>query len=242
MSPSKFLLFIIIKKKYILWFKLVPFAVNSQSCCFYWKNMLTFAVKMKKDKPEYEAIRQMVEDVTGQKIQTPKDFDLLALRIHDRTNILLSVSTLKRFWGYVAKNDETRGEMRKSSLNALAIYVGFADWEAFCNRQKTDNANDGSNFFYGHKQTTTDHMQPGDTLIVMWKPNRMISLRYSGNDVWMVTESRNSKLSVGDTFKCHVFVEHQPLVLVDLVHDGLPPCGYICGKNGGITFQTPKGQ
>ncbi len=203
--------------------------------------MLTFAVKMKIDKPEYEDIRRMVEEVTGQKIQTPKDFNLLALRIYDRTNILLSVSTLKRFWGYVAKNDDTRGEMRKSSLNALAAYVGFVDWDAFCNRKNSDSIKeDTSNFFYGHKQISTDKMQPGDTLIVMWKPDRMISLRYSGNDDWMVTESRNSKLSVGDTFKCHVFVEHQPLVLVDLVHEGLPPCGYICGKDGGITFQKPK--
>lgn len=195
---------------------------------------------MKKDKPEYEDIRCMVEDVTGRKMKTPKDFDLLVLRIYDRTNILLSVSTLKRFWGYVAKNDETRGEMRKSSLNALAAYVGFSDWDSFCNRKDNNEAIDSSNFFYGHKQITTEQLQPGDTLIVMWKPDRMISLRYSGNDVWIVIESRSSKLSVGDTFKCHIFVEHQPLVLVDLVHEGLPPCGYICGKNGGISFHKSK--
>ena len=195
--------------------------------------------QMKKDKPEYEDIRHMVEDVTGHKMQTPKDFDLLSLRIYDRTNILLSVSTLKRFWGYVAKNDETRGEMRKSNLNALAAYVGFADWDAFCNRKVTDDAKESSNLFYGHKQTTADHFQPGETMVVMWKPDRCITIRYSGNDIWMVTECKNSKLSAGDTFKCHIFVENQPLVLVDLVHEGMPPCGCVCGKDGGIVFQIP---
>ncbi len=195
---------------------------------------------MRKDKPEYDDIRRIVEEVTGRKIQTPKDFDFLALRIYDRTNTPLSVSTLKRFWGYVAKDDEARGEMRKSTLNALAAYVGFVNWEAFCNRDVSDDAKETSNLFYGHKQMTTDRLQPGETMIVMWKPNRSIALRYSGNDVWMVTECKNSKLSVGDTFKCHVFIEHQPLVLVDLVHEGMPPCGYVCGKDGGIVFQTPN--
>lgn len=195
--------------------------------------------RMKKDKPEYEDIRHMVEDVTGRKMQTPKDFDLLAFRIYDRTNLLLSVSTLKRFWGYVAKNDETRGEMSKSSLNVLAAYVGFADWDVFCNRRVTDDAKDASNLFYGLKRTTADRFLPGETMVVMWKPDRSITLRYSGNDIWLVTESMNSKLSVGDTFKCHVFVESQPLVLVDLVHENMPPCGYVCGKDGGIVFQIP---
>lgn len=195
---------------------------------------------MKKDNPEYDDIRRMVEEVTGHKMLTPKDFDLLALRIYDRTKILLSVSTLKRFWGYVAKKDESRGEMRKSSLNALAVYAGFVDWDAFCNRHDTDDTRDASNLFYGLDAITTDHLRPGQTIVVIWKPDRRVTLRYSGNDVWMVTESKNSKLSVGDTFKCHVLVEHQPLVLVDLVHDGLPPCGYVCGKDGGITFQLPK--
>lgn len=194
---------------------------------------------MKIEKPEYDDIRRMIEDVTGRKMQTPKDFDLLAVRIYERTNILLSVSTLKRFWGYVAKDDEGRGEMRQTTLNVFATYVGFADWDAFCNRKDSGEI-ETSNLFYGQKQVTTDKLQPGDTLTIMWKPDRCVTVRYSGNDVWVVTESRNSKLSVGDTFKCHLFVEHQPLVLADLVHDGLPPCGYVCGKTGGITFQKPN--
>lgn len=197
---------------------------------------------MKIEKPEYEDIRRTIEDVTGRKMQTPKDFDLLAVRIYERTNTLLSVSTLKRFWGYVAKEDGGRGEMRQSTLNVFAAYVGFADWDAFCNRNNSGEAKETSNLFYGQKQISTDKLKPGDALVVMWKPDRCVTVRYSGNDVWVVTESRNSKLSVGDTFNCHIFVEHQPLVLIDLVHNGLPPCGYICGKDGGITFQMPSPQ
>lgn len=191
---------------------------------------------MKKDKPEYDDLRNMVEDVTGCKMQTPKDFDMLSMRIFSRTNVLLSVSTLKRFWGYVAKNDETRGEIRRSSLNALAMYVGYSDWETFCRRSDSEVGEEGSSFFYGAKHISAENLIPGDVLKLIWRPNRCVTIRYSGNGVFVVIANENSKLSVGDTFKCHMFVENQPLTLVDLVHDGLPPCGYVCGKNGGITI------
>lgn len=192
---------------------------------------------MKKENPEYDDIRRMMEDMTGRRMQTPKDFELLSVRIYERTGILLSVSTLKRFWGYVAKEDDSRGNMRQSTLNTFASYVGFSGWDSFCRRKASGDTKETSNLFYGRKQTTADHFRPGETMIVMWKPDRCITIRYSGNDIWVVTESKNSKLSVGDTFRCHVFVETQPLVLVDLVHEGMPPCGFVCGKDGGITFQ-----
>lgn len=192
------------------------------------------------DQEQFAELRHMVEYVTGCKMCTPKNFNLLAVRIYDRTHVSLSPSTLKRFWGYATKDEASNGMRRKSTLDVLSRYAGYTDWEAFCHREKISPDKDASNLFFGHKQITADSMQPGDTLIVIWKPNRRINLRYVGNSMWMVVDSKNSKLSVGDTFKCHIFIEHQPLVLSDLIHDNLPPCGYICGKNGGITIMRPR--
>lgn len=192
------------------------------------------------DQEQFAELRHMVEYVTGCKMCTPKNFNLLSVRIYDRTHVSLSPSTLKRFWGYATKDEASNGMRRKSTLDVLSRYAGYTDWEAFCHREKISPDKDASNLFFGHKQITADSMQPGDTLIVIWKPNRRINLRYVGNSMWMVVDSKNSKLSVGDTFKCHIFIEHQPLVLSDLIHDNLPPCGYICGKNGGITIMRPR--
>lgn len=192
---------------------------------------------MKKARTEYEDIRRMIEEATGCQMRTPKDFDLLALRIYDRTRTLISTSTLKRFWGYISRDDEGRGNLRRTSLNTLAEYIGYTNWEAFCNRSLTESGSDSSALFYGHRQLTTEDMAPGDKLVLAWSPNRLVTFRYSGNDVFMVIDSQNSKLSVGDTFKCHTFVEQQPLILVDLIHDDMPPCGYVCGKSGGIFFK-----
>lgn len=195
---------------------------------------------MKNEGKDYEDIRNLIEEVTGRKMLTPKDFDHLALRIFDRTHIQLSVSTLKRFWGYVAKNDENRKNARISTLNALAQYVGYQDWNTFVNRKNDIKEDDSSNMFIGNKVLHSSSLFVGDMVCVLWKPNRRIVIRYSGNSIFTVIESENSKLSVGDTFKCPLFVENLPLVLTDLIHGSLSPCGYICGKNEGIKFNVIK--
>lgn len=191
---------------------------------------------MKIESKNYEDLRRLIEEVTGRKMRTPKDFDLLALRIYDRTRMQLSVSTLKRFWGYVAKEDAGRGELRLSTLNIMANYVGYVSYDAFCHREDVDEAADSSNPYYGKRTLAAADINVGDVVDLMWAPNRLVRIRYSGNNVFAVIESRNSKLSVGDTFNCSFFVEHLPLTLINLIHDGQPPCTYVCGKVGGITF------
>ena len=58
---------------------------------------------------------------------TPKDFDFLSERIFEEVHEKVSSTTLKRIWGYL-QNDNTP---RSTSLNILANYVGYADWDNF---------------------------------------------------------------------------------------------------------------
>ena len=58
---------------------------------------------------------------------TPKDFEYLRDCIYEECHEMLSISTLKRLWGY-NKYDNTP---RKSTLNPIARYVGFRDWDDF---------------------------------------------------------------------------------------------------------------
>ncbi len=57
------------------------------------------------------------------------DFGILSKAIHEETGTLLSVSTLKRLSGRVGYTSKPN----KTTLNALAKYVGFEDWSAFAN-------------------------------------------------------------------------------------------------------------
>ena len=51
---------------------------------------------------DFERLKQEVETLVGRSVKTPKDFEFLSRQIEGYTNETISVSTLKRMWGYVA--------------------------------------------------------------------------------------------------------------------------------------------
>ena len=69
-----------------------------------------------------------VEEKVGRKMKTPRDFDFLAEQIFETMHKSISVSTLKRVWGYVPAN----GITRESTLDLLAQFAGYASFSQFC--------------------------------------------------------------------------------------------------------------
>ena len=72
-------------------------------------------------------LKESAEQKVGRRMTTPKDFEYLRDCIYEECHEMLSISTLKRLWGY-NKYDNTP---RKSTLNPIARYVGFRDWDDF---------------------------------------------------------------------------------------------------------------
>lgn len=68
-----------------------------------------------------------------------QDFDTLSTRIFDETQVVLSVSTLKRVWGKV-KYDSLPSV---TTLNTLAVFAGYENWRAF-RQQVAGNGNGGA--------------------------------------------------------------------------------------------------
>lgn len=56
-----------------------------------------------------------------------RDFEQLSAKIHERTGVQLSVVTLKRVW----KKIEYSGKPTITTLNALAVFGGAQNWQAF---------------------------------------------------------------------------------------------------------------
>ncbi|MBQ2298407.1 MAG: hypothetical protein II278_03395 [Bacteroidaceae bacterium] len=54
--------------------------------------------------------------------------------------------------------------------------------------------------------------------------------------MFSVLESVNSKLNAGDTFRCGLVVEGEPMYLAQLKHEGGEPVSYVCGREGGVKF------
>ena len=49
-----------------------------------------------------------IERAIDKELHTPKDFEYLRERIYERLHLLVSSTTLKRIWGYLDDNVQTR--------------------------------------------------------------------------------------------------------------------------------------
>lgn len=182
----------------------------------------------------HEELRAKVKATYGKPLKTTSDFKLLSQSIYDRANIMLSSTTLRRYYG---QQELGRSGVRPSTLDILAQYAGYADWDTFC-AQLMENTETESHLIYENKQLDVAQLQPGQQIRLMWQPDRVVKIQYEGEDRFRVTESCKSKLRVDDTFQCQLFIEGQPLILTNLTRPDMPTCNYICGGKRGIKFKT----
>ena len=182
---------------------------------------------------DFERLKQEVETLVGRSVKTPKDFVFLSRQIEGYANETISVSTLKRMWGYVASPCKPS----KYNLNLLSRMVGYPDWASFVGGQEGLS----SSRFFVKSKLIADALQKGELVKLTWCPGRVLTIMYKGNDTFEVVESINSKLAKGDTFTCPQFVEDQPLYLSNLSHPGIPLCNYVAGQNGGIKWNLGGG-
>ena len=182
--------------------------------------------------PEIKCLRSDLEQRVGQQLQSPADFQLLIQQIWEKNHAVLSLSTIKRLWGYV----ESNGAPRLSTLNTLAQFLGFTDWNAYLvaleQRGGTESA-----MFTGEGIQTAD-LQAGDRIAVAWQPNRQCTFRYLGDNQFVVEESKNAKLQRGTIFSAARFMIGQPMYLDNILLADGTRTSYVAGKRNGLTSVT----
>ena len=179
-------------------------------------------------------LRTLAETSVGKQMKTPKDFSALSQRIYSRLHQHVSATTLKRLWGY--QQDE--GPARRTTLNIMAQFCGFANWDSFV---KNSEHGDSQSAIILGRYMAVDTMEPGTLLQLTWAPNRVCNIRYTGNHNFYVVKSLNAKLQPGDTFRCDVLIEQQPLYIYNLVQDPKKPAvSYYAGRQDGIRFEVLK--
>ena len=185
---------------------------------------------MENENTTYEKLKNKVEHTAGRKMTSPRDFDYLSMHILNTTHSYLSAITLKRFWGYLGEGRKTKPY--RFTLNTLAQYAGYADFEAFSNNasEKIESS------FLNNNSLQTGSLPKGCNIRLTWHPDRCITIQYEGMEMFKVTESINSKLSVGDTFFCSSIIDGEPLFLRCLIHNGATPTNYVCGRINGVKF------
>lgn len=179
--------------------------------------------------PEIKSLRSDLEQRVGQQLQSPADFQLLIRQIWEKKHAVLSLSTVKRLWGYV----ESNGAPRLSTLNTLAQFLGFTDWNVYLVALEQRGGIESA-MFTGEGIHTAD-LQAGDRIAVAWQPNRQCTFRYLGDNQFVVEESKNAKLQRGTTFSAVRFMISQPMYLDNILLADGTRTSYVAGKRNGLT-------
>lgn len=181
---------------------------------------------MQKTSPEIAELKHRIETNLKRKMKTPTDFIFLSGAVFERTRETMSPTTLKRLWGYVDGADQTRN----STLEILSQFLGFNGWDQFIEEINKDNGSD---------KVLSPHIDAkelniGDIIRVSWRPDRHCIFRYLGNMKFIVEEAENSKLKVGNTFYCSLFILGEPLYISRLVQGKNPPVDFVVGNKDGL--------
>ena len=182
--------------------------------------------------PEIKCLRSDLEQRVGQQLQSPADFQLLIQQIWEKNHAVLSLSTVKRLWGYV----ESNGEPRLSTLNTLAKFLDFTDWNAYLVALEQRGGAESA-IFTGEGIQTAD-LQAGDRIAVAWQPNRECAFRYLGDNQFVVDSTKNAKLQRGTTFSTARFMIGQPMYLDNILLADGTRTSYVAGKRNGLTSVT----
>ena len=165
---------------------------------------------MNKD-PHIQDLLRCVEEKIGRKPDSPTNFDYLAIRVHQVTGESVSVSTLKRMWGYVSYTSQPSTTV----LSVLSRFVGHRDWESF-KASCTEETESG--FLTGDVVKAAD-LKKGDVVELEWKPDRYCRIECMGNNRFRVVESRNSKIFPGNTFRAELAGERHGLGSVKVTRE-----------------------
>ena len=171
-------------------------------------------------------IKAEIERVYGQPLKYPADCHCLALSIRDSINEAVGVTTLKRIFGFVSDVKEPR----ISTLDILARYCGFSDYE----EMKRKVASEGDSDFEEEPDIVSARLQPGSLVKFAYLPDRKVTLRHVGGSKFMVIESENGSLGKGDMVTIPYFNKNMPLIVTEVERNGKSLGRYVAGKVSGL--------
>ena len=177
-----------------------------------------------------QALVQTTNIKWGYTPKTPTEFNDLGIDIKKKTGYSISLSSLKRLWGYV----DYKSFPSPNTLNILARYNDFEDWEDFL--KNYDGAPTGETSEYlSNSVVDAESLNIGDVLRIEWEDEKSCELEYLSEHRFRVISSSNIKLQAEDTFIMHSVCVGLPFFAADIHRDNETIPGYVGAKNNGIT-------
>lgn len=122
-----------------------------------------------------DKLLEFVEFEYAGTLQTPKDFLCLSLDIQKRTGYNVSVSTIKRLFGYVKYGNSP--SLR--TLNTFSQFIGYSDFNRFCS-----DMDNNVNFHVPRIVLSDKIVSKGDAVMIKvhrLSSSKLLMLRYLGN-------------------------------------------------------------
>lgn len=182
-----------------------------------------------------EKLREHVAVIFGCTPKTPTDFNLLASEVFKTTGRSLSVSTLKRIWGYIKADHGTSF----STLSILCRYVGFSDFDVFCGHVDKVNAPDYDSDFDQTDIVLANSIEVGRKILLTWRSEKNCILQKIANpNLFEVVESKNIKLQKGDQGKIDGLAIGHPFLIKECIRNEKALGNYYGAKNTGLSTIT----
>lgn len=161
---------------------------------------------------------------------TPAEFKDLSLLILKKTQSTISTSSIKRLWGYV----QYTSFPSRSTLNTLARFNDFKDWETFLNEVPYHDSKDSSSGFLDNSLVNANTLNIDDEIIIKWDNEKSCTLEYISYLRFRVIEANNIKLQPGDTCTLHSVCVGLPLFISNIQRESVIIPAYIGAKKGGV--------
>ena len=171
-------------------------------------------------------IIEMLRHKSGNALRLPSDCEFLSLDMESKAGVRIGATTLKRLLGF-AHDDRAP---HASTLDAIARYLGYQHWEELA--QIEDKGN--SDFDAVDGEVRSADLSPDTEVEITYLPDRMLRMRFLGNNHYRIVSSQNSKLHVGDEVEIQNFVLHHPLFVLNVYRNGKPLGQFTAGRISGL--------
>lgn len=174
-------------------------------------------------------LKKSVEEKMNYSLKSPTNFEALINRVYQECHELLSLSTVKRLWGYV----KFCPRPRLSTLSILSRFVGFKDWDDFCDKNQICKNKNPVVLRSDSERITL--LCKGDELVFTWQPDCVCCMICEDIGLYRVLYAKNCELQVGDIFYVSLFALGHPLYCSGLHRDGKILGNYVAGKTNGLS-------
>jgi|GEM_PF-2708988 len=149
-------------------------------------------------------VRALIDNAYCYDVNYTRDCDALSADIFSKTGKQLSASTLKRVLGFV----EDRKQLRKYTLDIIAIYCSYKNWDKLISANTYD-------------KIETNKIEKDKLLFINTEKRNQYLFRFKGDNFLQVIHSNDDIVKMNDLICIHYFQKGISIAFENIIRDGV---------------------